>query len=316
MHILVTGAGGFVGPHLVAELLGANHKVSAIDRDVSRLAGLPLAHCEPIDLYDEPGLRRALTDWGADSIVHLAGWSHVGQSWKNPAEVIRLNVATTALLYSFASEVFPRGGRFLFISSADVYGQAKAEDLPLDENSETRPATPYGLSKLAAERLLLMQRIQSSVELIIARPFNHIGPGQSPTFVTPGFARQIAEIEAGRREVVMHGNLEPRRDFVDVRDVARAYRLLLEKGTDREIYTISSGQSHSMESLLLKLFALSGRPPAMRIDPTLARPVDVMNLQGSYDKLLGHTGWKPVYTMEQSLRDVLEEARSIVRTLP
>lgn len=310
MKILVTGTGGFVGPHLIRELAAAGHTVQATDIYEHPSDGLPLESFTLCDLSDSKDTAAMLKELKPDAIIHLAGWSHVGASWDNPAEVIELNLVTTLHLYESASDHLAPGSRFLFISSADVYGAVQPHQLPLDEESPVAPASPYAVSKYSAELVLEMVHTKSHVDLLMVRPFNHIGPGQSLKFACPDFARQIAEIQAGRRDVLRHGNLESKRDFLDVRDVCNAYRLVLEKAPAGELYVIAGGVSVSMDWIVRRLFHFAGIEPRMELDSKRLRASDTPDLRGSAAKLKRVVGWRPKYDYDTTLSEILEEARA------
>ena len=306
MKILVTGTGGFVGPHLVRELEQHGYDVVRVDRD-------PTKSDYGIDLSRRDEVEFVLRQENPDVVVHLAGWSHVGQSWVNPTKVFEANVICTLHLYEVFAQLQKRNARFLFVSSADVFGLVPAEQLPLTEKTPAKPESPYAVSKLAAEQALRLLSRRRGPAVLIARPVNHIGPGQSPNFACPSFARQVAEIEAGTRETLKHGNLQSRRDFIDVRDAVRAYRLILEKGRDGDLFVVASGHSYLMEGIVQDFFELAGLPASMELDPGLLRPLDMPEIRGSSDFLTERTGWAPEIPLAETLRSILEEARSFVR---
>lgn len=316
MRVLITGSSGFAGRHTVREFLAAGHQVAGLDRSGSNpFPSEERYHHVNADLKDILSTERAIRACRPDSILHLAGWSHVGQSWREPVQVLESNTANTIRLYMAAAEQLSPQGRFLFVSSADVYGPVPEEDLPLNEASPARPESPYAIGKLAAEQMLRALRRNVSLPLLIARPFNHIGPGQAPTFVCPSFARQIAEIKEGKREELVHGNLDTARDFLDVRDVARAYRLILENGNDGNLFVIASGQSHTIRWVVDQLFAAAGIEPRLRKDPARFRPFDTKELRGCPDFLKERTGWEPERPLKETLREILDEALEEVRAL-
>ncbi|CAN5196791.1 GDP-6-deoxy-D-mannose reductase [soil metagenome] len=309
MRILVTGAGGFVGPHLMRELRAAGYDPIGVDRTGS--SGVKIA-----DLSQHDEVEALLEHQHPDAIVHLAGWSHVGRSWEMPAKVFQANLLCSILLYEVFAKWAGSGARFLYISSSDVYGKGPPERLPLTESTPTNPESPYAVSKLAAEQTLRLLRQRGGPDLMIARPFNHIGPGQSASFACPAFARQIVDIESGRREALRHGNLQSKRDFIDVRDAVRAYRLMLESGRDGDMFVVASGASHSMESIVKELFSIAGIEPKMKLDEHLLRPIDTPELRGSAKHLHERTKWSPKITLRESLTAVLEEARGAFGNVP
>lgn len=316
MKILVTGAAGFVARHLIRELESAGHEVCTVDRNKAADHGTRGTGRYLLDLCDRDRTRAMLSAVQPDAIAHLAGWSHVGKSWGDPAAVIRSNVEATVALYADANEVIQKPCRFLYVSSAEVYGWVSPDQLPINLETPVKPLSPYGLSKLMAEMALGMLATRAQVELVIARPFNHIGPGQHPDFACPSFARKIAEIELGHRHVMTHGNLAARRDFLDVRDVANAYRLMLEYGQHGDVYIVASGVSYSMEEIVHRLFAAAGLAPAMEADPALMRAADIPELVGDPSWLVERTGWAPRYDIDATLAEVLDEARTAARRSP
>lgn len=295
MKALVTGAAGFVGRHLVAHLAEHGHEVVGIDRE------------HGVDLLDPDGLSRALADAAPDAVYHLGGWSDVGASWHEPRAAFRVNAeGTLNLLEACRSAAVER---VLIVSSADVYGKVSLRELPLTEESPFRPVTPYAASKIAADQLGLQAWLGYGLATIRVRAFNHLGPGQTSRFVCPALAERIALNELEGREVVPVGNLTPRRDFTDVRDVVRAYRMLIERGEPGEAYNVCSGRDIAISELADRLIAMADRPMRLELDPSLQRPVDVPVLRGDYTKLHKATGWEPEIPLDQTLADVLDEWR-------
>jgi GDP-4-dehydro-6-deoxy-D-mannose reductase len=286
------------------ELIEAGHDVVGADRS-GRSAVRP-------DLRDDQAVRAIVALHRPDAVLHLAGYSHVGMSWKEPALCFDSNTANVLRIYSALTELCGPKARFLFVSSATVYGENPRVVLPINEDSATNPESPYALSKLAAEQALRILADKGGARVLIARPFNHTGPGQAESFACPRFARQVAEIAAGKRQEMTHGNLESRRDFVDVRDVVTAYRLMLEKAPAGSLYTVSSGESVQIRCIAEKLFQLAGIAPIMREDPSLWRPVDAPDLRGESRRIREELGWSPRYTLDQTLKDVLAFAKARV----
>ncbi len=304
VRALVTGAGGFVGPHLVRHLIDAGDTVTALD-----LSNGP-------DLRDRDGWRDTVADHRPEVIYHLAGWSDVGGSWRQPWTTFEVNVmGTVAVLEGArvaASESHDpnRGAVVVVISSADVYGLVTESELPLTEAHEPKPRSPYGASKIAAEQIAKSYHRAHGLPVVVARPFNHLGRGQAGKFAAASFARQIAELETAGGGVVRHGDLSTRRDMTDVHDVVRAYRLLALNGEPGETYNVCSGKAVAMQEVLDTLLSLSPSPISGEIDPALIRPVDLPVLQGSHRKLTAATGWRPKVDLAQTLRDVLDDARN------
>lgn len=298
MKALITGAGGFVGPHLAAHLQDEGDGVVPLD-----LRNGP-------DLRDGPGWIDAVRESQPDVIYHLAGLSDVGGSWNDPPTTFEINALGTVIVLEAAR--LAGTARVVVVSSADVYGVVSPEELPLSETHPARPRSPYGASKLAAEAAALQYDRGHGLDVVVVRPFNHLGPGQSPRFAAAAFADQIAAAEArtdGEPAVLRHGDLTPRRDMTDVRDVVRAYRLVAEHGRPGEIYNVCSGRSIAMQEVLDALLAASQGRMITETDPALVRPVEVPVHQGSFAKLEAATGWRPRIPLERTLGDVLGDAR-------
>ena len=300
MKALVTGAGGFVGRHLVQHLRTCGDDVSAATRDTAP------------DLLEPDAWRRHLAKVQPEVVFHLAGQASVSDSWIDPLGTFRANAEGTLHLL----EACRANGisRVLCVSTADVYGIVEARHLPLCETAPARPVTPYASSKLAAEALALQAALGHGQEVLIARPFLHMGPGQDNRFVGAALASRIALAEADDRasaEVAV-GNLSPRRDITDVRDVVAAYRLLMAHGVPGLIYNVCSGRAVSIRELAERLLARAVRPLTLRDDPTLMRPVDIPLLQGDPTRLKAATGWEPVIALGDTIDAVLAEARSRV----
>jgi GDP-4-dehydro-6-deoxy-D-mannose reductase len=295
MKAIVTGAAGFVGRHLERHLRAEGDEVVGIDRE-----GGP-------DLLDADGVARSLREHRPDAVYHLGGWSDVGASWDHPSAAFRVNAEGTLNVLQACRDL---GGRVLVVSSADVYGKVSMGELPLTEESPLRPVTPYAASKVAADHLALQAWLGYGIEAIRVRAFNHLGPGQSNHFVCPALAERIARNEVEGGEVVPVGNLTPRRDFTDVRDVVRAYRLIIESGEPGEAYNVCSGDDIAVSELAERLVALADRPMRLEADAGLQRQVDVPVLRGSYTKLEKVTGWHPEIALDETLRDVLDDWRA------
>lgn len=275
--------------------------------DRIRATGGPVA-----ELSNRDQVETFLDQVRPDIVIHLAGFSHVGKSWEQPDDVMQANVVNSIILYEALGRVVGNAARFLFISSSDVFGAPPPEHLPLTEQSPVSPESPYAVSKYAAELSLRVLHQRGGPELLIARPFNHSGPGQSPKFACPSFARQIVEIQEGHRHVLRHGNLKTRRDFLDVRDAVRAYRLIVEKGKDGDMFVVASGKSHTMESIVHMLFEIAGIDnPPMEADPALMRLGEsIKDLRGSSELLKKATGWEPLIPLRQTLADIIEGVRA------
>lgn len=298
MKALITGAAGFVGHHLRAHLEACGDTVVGVDRDHGP------------DLLDPDGWRDLLHAERPDALYHLGGFSDIGGSWATPVETFRVNADGTLNVLQACVATGVR--RVLAVSSADVYGKVSLSELPLTEDAPLRPVSPYAASKIAADYLGLQAWIGYGLEVMRVRAFNHLGPGQSNRFVAPALAERIAlnELEGG--EVVPVGNLTPRRDFTDVRDVVRAYRLLVEHGEPGEAYNVCSGVDIAISELADRLVAMAHREMRLEGDQSLQRPVDVPVLRGDYTKLHKATGWEPEISIDRTLADLLDEWRDRV----
>lgn len=304
MRALVTGSRGFVGRHLVAHLEAHGDDVITIDRHGD----------EPVDVTDQQAVRAAIKAASPEAVYHLAGWADVGSSWRNPHEVLRVNAVGTLNVLEACRDAGVE--RALAVSSADVYGLVSEADLPLTEGSPLRPTSPYAASKVAADALAQQAFLGYGLEVVRVRPFNHLGPGQSEAFVAPALAARIARAElAGGGEVAV-GNLSARRDFTDVRDVVRAYRLLIERGEPGEVYNVCSGVDVAVQDLVDQLVAMSRHPIRLVQDPSLVRPVDLPVLRGDASRLADATGWRPEIPLAQTLADLLDDMRSRVAAEP
>jgi len=292
MRTFVTGAGGFVGRHLTAHLEAEGDEVVVL--------------AEGIDLADEPAVTAAVAEAAPDVVYHLAGWAHVGDSWKHPTEVVRVNVLGTAVVLEACSLAGVE--RILMVGSADSYGTFSTDDLPLREDLPLRPVTPYGASKASAEVLALQAHRSAGTGVVLTRSFNHTGPGQSPSFVVPALARRIVEAALGGGGEVRVGNLSAQRDLLDVEDVVRAYRLLAGSGEPGQAYNVCSGAAVAIDEVARRLAELSGSELRLVVDPDLVRPVDVPVVVGDSSRLRA-LGWEPEVALGETLRRVLDDQR-------
>ncbi len=309
MRIFITGATGFAGSHLVNMLLAAGHEVFALVHAATSHQALqahPQLHEIPGNLLELESLKTAVSQAKPDAVYHLAGQAFPARSWNNPAFTFAVNTGGTAnLLEAVVSYGRPRT---VIVTSAEIYGQVSADQLPLTEQSLPAPRHPYGVSKYAAGQLIPLYWERYQLPVVEARPFNHIGPHQALGFVVPDFASQIAAIKLGQREAKMQvGNLDAQRDFSDVRDVSRAYMALAEKGHPGEAYLICSGQPVTIHYLLQVLLELADATVDIEYDPARMRPADVPILYGSAAKLQKHTGWRPEIHLRESLSEALTD---------
>ncbi len=305
---LITGAAGFCGSYLTELFLAQGIRVVGVDR-VGATTQTARYRLELLDLRDEAALRRVVGETQPDWLVHLAALT-------NPAapvsDLYAVNVFATIALLEAVKELAP-GCTVLIAGSSAQYGVTTPDENPISEAQVFRPVTQYAVTK-ATQDLVGGMVSAAGLAVIRTRTFNIVGPRQSPAFVTAAFARQIAEIERGLRAPVIEvGNLTAQRDFLDVRDVARAYWLALAHGRPGQVYNVCSGTGRSIQELLDGLLALSTvRDIEVRRDPRRMQPADVPAQVGSYDRLHAETGWQPEVPWEQSLRDLLDYWRSAV----
>ena len=292
MRALVTGASGFVGRHLIAHL-----------RDLGDDAAPSAA-----DVTDPEALARELARRRPEVVYHLAAQSDVGRGWADPVGTIRVNAEGTFNVLDAARAA--RVDLVVAAGSADVYGPAGEAELPLAEDAPLRPASPYAASKAAAEMMCLQARFGAGPDVVRVRAFNHLGPGQGIGFVASALASQIAGNEQSGETRVRVGNLEARRDFTDVRDAARAYRLLAVGGRAGEAYNLCSGTDRSVRELAEAMIALTGRAMELEVDPERFRPSDVAVRRGDPGKLRAATGWAPEIPLADTLADLLDHWRT------
>ena len=292
----ITGASGFVGKFLQEHLTSFGDVLAT----------------PTLEITDRYSLSAELKAFKPTVIYHLAGQANVGLSWTDPADTFKVNALGTLQLLESAAELAHKP-RVIVVSSAEVYGQVATADVPISELLPAKPMTPYGSSKLAAEIVALQIARAHGLGLVVARPFNHIGPGQSDTFVVSGVARRIAEAERDAISTITVGNLDAVRDFTDVRDVVAAYRLLALTGKAGEVYNIGSGVGRTIASMIASLVSLSTVPLTLVADPNLMRPSDNPLLIGDVTKLQTDTGWKPVFDPIGSLADTLAWWREQLR---
>lgn len=299
---VVTGAGGFAGKYLVRDLESAGHTVVAATKD-------------DVDLLDRAATAKFVAQAAPDGIFHLAApQTSVGKSWAEPEVTIDENLETTLSVLAAAGALDPKP-RVLFVSSSEVLGENGPD--PLGEDVAPNPLSPYALSKLFGEESCRFYFRHFDVPTLVVRAFNHIGPGQRPDFAFPSFARQIAEIEKSAADPkdaagdIKVGNLDANRDFSDVRDIVRAYALVMEKGVPGETYHAGSGRPRTVRSILDALLEQSPATINVVVDPERVRPNDIEVSQSDSAKLRG-LGWQPEIEFRQTVEDILNEARKEV----
>jgi len=290
MTLLVTGHLGFVGAYVMKDPVAK---------------GLVDETQRPINLLDRNAVFEVVSRTKPTSVIHLAAQSFVPAAFENPVGTYESNfIGTQILLEALKAANF--GGRFLFVSSADVYGTMAVSELPAMERSPARPNNPYAVSKLAAETLCSYWHRTEGMQIILARPFNHIGPGQSTRFAIADFSKAVVEIRRGLRgNVLQAGDLDVTRDFTDVRDVVSAYSALLERGTPGEVYNICSGIERHLGDAVATLAELAGVQIEIQVDPSRFRKASQPRAFGSNSKITSDTGWRPQIDWLQSLKDTI-----------
>jgi GDP-4-dehydro-6-deoxy-D-mannose reductase len=324
LKVLITGASGFVGRHLIDHLSRPAGKRSieifgtCFPETPEHCADLcrrsPSVRLIHVDLRSADAVTDLIKTVRPDRIFHLAAISHVRTSWDRRRETLETNLMGTFHIFD-AVRLFAPKTRILFISSSDVYGYLKPKETAraFKETERDSIVSPYAFTKAGGELLSEFYAGSERLDIVVARPFPHTGPGQTADFVCSDWARQIALIERGKIAPVIHvGNLQPRRDYSDVRDVVRAYGLLMTKGKHGEIYNVATGKAPSLKRILQTLLSFSTRRIEVRVDPEKLRKADIPYLAGSNAKIKARTGWEPRIPLEKTLRDLLEDWRERV----
>jgi GDP-4-dehydro-6-deoxy-D-mannose reductase len=292
VKILLTGSTGFVGKYVSALIPGC----------------YPLAEGDKfVDLRDARQVEGVVCSIKPEAVIHLAAQSSVPDSFRAPKETFQINfLGTLNLLEALKLSRF--AGRFLFVGSGDVYGLVPDTDLPVVEDYPLHPRNPYAASKVAAEALCYQWSQTERIEIVMARPFNHCGPGQNDRFVIGNLSKQVRRIRLGLHPPVLHvGDIDVSRDFTDVRDVVRAYHLLLLRGRNGQIYNVCSGKQYCVRELMTSMLRIAGIEPQIEDDKERFRIAEQRNMCGSLTKISEEIGWQPKIPIVQSLTDVLNE---------
>lgn len=298
--LLVTGLTGFVGKRL-AQLLSDHPQWCLLPHHMH-------------DLTDPVSLDSWLSQSVPDAVIHLAGQTFVPESFHHPQKTFEINLlGTLNLLQALKRSGF--SGTFLFVSSGDVYGQVNESCLPIDEALPPRPRNPYAVSKLSAELLCQQWSMTEPWRILIARPFNHVGPGQASSFVLPGIAEQLSRacLAGLKKTALAVGDVDVTRDFLHVDDVISAYLALLQHGQTGEVYNVCSGVELSVRALILEMARLAAVEVELAQDSTRLRPADQRRVRGSPDKLRLATGWTPTTTITETLQSILDDWQQRVR---
>jgi len=314
---MITGINGFVGSHLAEYLLNlGGWEVWGIVLAEDTLLPLLQESVKPLraDLRQPSQVAEALNQAQPDVIFHLAGQAFVPESFRDPIGTFTTNVLPQINIFQTIIELQLKT-RVLVIGSGEVYGAIEPTDLPLNENTPLRPASPYAVSKVTQDMLTMQYHLSHQLDLIGMRPFNHIGPRQNDRFVVPAFAKQIAQIEAGLQPpIIQVGNLTARRDFTDVRDVVQAYTRAVEFGQAGQLYNLGSGRAVAVQTILDLLLADSPAQITVQIDPERMRPVQIPEIVCDASRFRACTGWEPQIPLEKTLHDALAEWRAKVNS--
>jgi GDP-4-dehydro-6-deoxy-D-mannose reductase len=318
VRLLITGITGFVGSHMAEYALSQNARVFGSSRWRSKTENVDHLRSRitlvESDLRDLSSVRGLMEAAKPTHVIHLAAQSFVGASWQTPAETLSTNIIAQVNVLE-AIRGLRIDPRVLVVGSSEEYGMVHEGELPIRESNPLRPLSPYAVSKVAQDLMGYQYFRSYGLSIVRSRAFNHTGPRRGDVFVESNFAKQVAEIEAGRSEpVVFVGDLRPRRDFSDVRDIVRGYWLLLERGDPGEVYNLCSGRAWSIQEVVSLLLARSTvKGITTTVDPARFRPSDVMVLEGDPSKIEKATGWKAEIPFERTLSELLDYWRDRVR---
>lgn len=303
--VLITGSEGFVGRHLWKELESNGYEVYGTSL-LAPKTGLS-QNVFVCDIESRAQLSSLIIKIKPDAIFHLAGWSNSGTSFANPQKTFEINVIGTLNLLESVRKISDYHPRIIAVGSSAEFGTVPPKNLPITEKTPLNPSSPYGVSKVSAWFVCRQYVTSYKMDTVYATPFNHTGPGQLSGFLAPDIASQIALIESGKREpTVKTGDLTTLRDILDVRDVVRAYRLLLEKGKTGERYLICTGKSTPVRKVVEILLSFSSVKIKIETDPKKLRPSDMLEQRGDPKKFFQTTGWKPEIHLEKTLKDLLD----------
>lgn len=316
MNVLITGSGGFIGKFLAAECAAHGARVTGWVRELRPVTSDGLStdimRTEAVDLLNAAAVNEGLERVRPDKIFHLAAKSHIGQSWLSPLDTLQTNISAQVNLFEAVRRLGLKS-RIAVAGSSEEYGMIDPKDVPINEETSLKPVSPYAVSKVAQDLMGLQYFRNYAMHVVRLRLFNQTGPGRSEAFVTSAFARQVARIEAGRQEPVVHvGNLSVIRDFTDVRDAAAALWLALEKGEAGDVYNICSGQGIAIGGILDLLKRESRIDFKVAPDGDRVRPSDLPVIIGDGTKFRKRTGWSPQISFAQSMNDLLSEWRTRV----
>lgn len=310
MKVLVVGGGGFVGPYLVRHLkdeLGYEVTVTKTEKETLAMDG---AVVKNLDILDKNQISELLNEEKPDYLFHLAAQSSVAYSWKNPTLTVDVNIKGCVNLLEAVKDADEKP-RVLLIGSGEEYGHIKKDECPIIEDNVLRPGNIYAATKSCQNMLGKIYSDAYGLDIMMVRAFNHIGPNQTPVFVVADFCKQVADIEKGKQEPVIYvGNLSAKRDFTDVRDVVKAYALLVKGGKRGETYNVGRGHAVAIEDILKEIVSMSDKDIEVKVDEKKLRPVDVPIIEPDIEKIKKEVGWEPVIELRQTLEETLEYWRS------
>lgn len=313
--VLIFGASGFVGAYLIRELLRSGYQVAAAD--LQRSDGFPEGTAfYQVDLTDQSAVYHLMKDILPDAVINLAAISSVGQSWKLPGLTMQVNVTGAIHILEAARQLKEEdsayygeipGPKVMFIGSSEEY---EASDSPIDENCPRNANNPYGISKMTQERYAELYRERYGLRICYVHPFNHTGIGQKDSFVLPSFCKQAAEMDvSGKPGILKVGNLKAKRDFSDVRDIVRAYRMILEAPDICPAYNVGSGKAYSLEELLRYIISLAEVDILIQTDPERVRPIDTPVVCCDHGRITRELGWKPEIDIHDTLKEMFNDFR-------
>ena len=313
MKALIIGAAGFVGSYLIEHLSNTYDWEIHATKLESEILASNTAVIHNLDLMNASEINALLQKTKPDYIFHLAAQSSVALSWKNPSLTVDINIKGTLNLLDSIRSISDYNPKVLLIGSGEEYGYILPDETPVHEDVPVRPGNIYAATKACQNMLGSIYSRAYKMNLIMVRAFNHIGPNQAPLFVASDFCKQVAEIEKGLKEPVLHvGNLSALRDFTDVRDVVRAYGLLIQYGKSGETYNIGSGHAIPIQSLLDMILSLSTTKIKVELDPSRLRPSDIPVIEADIKKLQDTIQWKPEIELKQTLLETLNYWRNIL----
>lgn len=317
MKSLIIGGAGFVGPYLARHLkndLGHELTITKIPSETIDIDGLDVSDVsiKNLNILNKEEIIRILNDFHPDYIFHLAAQSSVAVSWKNPNLTVDVNIKGAINLYEALREL-DYNPRVLIVGSGEEYGHILVGESPITEDNNTRPGNVYAATKACQNMLGKIYADAYGLNIVLVRAFNHIGPNQTPLFVVADFCKQVAEIEAGEQEAIIKvGNLSAARDFTDVRDVVRAYAMLVERGIPGETYNVGSGRAIKIEDILSLILSNTNKKIEVLVDKEKLRPVDVPIIEANVKKTYETTGWKAEIELETTIKETLEYWRERV----